>query len=48
LEIKDDASIDTANLPKPNVLLAEIVKDLEEALGEFSAVQSELNSLTER
>ena len=30
--IKDDASTDTANLPEPDVLVAEIIKDLEEAL----------------
>jgi len=40
--LKDDASMDTANLPKPDVLVAEIIKDLEEALCEFNAVENEL------
>jgi type I restriction enzyme M protein len=44
--LKDDASMDTANLPKPDVLVAEIIKDLEEALGEFNAAESELKSPT--
>jgi type I restriction enzyme M protein len=41
--LKDDTSTNTANLPKPDVLVAEIVKDLEEALSEFNAVESELS-----
>jgi type I restriction enzyme M protein len=33
---------DTENLPKPAILAAEIVEDLEEALEEFRAVEVEL------
>ena len=33
---------DTDNLPKPAVLAAEIIEDLEEALEEFRAVEEEL------
>ena len=44
--LKGDTSTDTASLPKPDVLVAEIIKDLEEALAEFNAVESELKSPT--
>lgn len=40
--LKDDSIIDTAGLPKPAVLAAEIMQDLEEALAEFSSVEAEL------
>lgn len=40
--LKDDSLADTENLPKPAVLAAEIIKDLEEALEEFRAVEEEL------
>ena len=40
--LKDDSLTDTASLPKPAVLAAEIMKDLEEALAEFSEVEAEL------
>jgi type I restriction enzyme M protein len=40
--LKDDSLADTENLPKPEVLAAEIVEDLEEALEEFRAVEQEL------
>lgn len=40
--LKDDSLTDTASLPKPAVLAAEIMADLEEALAEFSAVEAEL------
>jgi type I restriction enzyme M protein len=40
--LKDDSLADTENLPKPAVLAAEIVEDLEEALEEFRAVEEEL------
>ncbi len=40
--LKDDTLADTENLPKPAILAAEIVEDLEEALEEFSAVEQEL------
>ena len=42
--LKDDSLADTENLPKPAVLAAEIVEDLEEALEEFSAVEEELKN----
>ena len=42
--LKDDSLADTENLPKPAVLAAEIVEDLEEALEEFRAVEEELKS----
>jgi len=40
--LKDDSLADTENLPRPAVLAAEIVEDLEEALEEFRAVEEEL------
>ena len=40
--LKDDSLADTENLPKPAILAAEIVEDLEEALEEFRAVEEEL------
>jgi type I restriction enzyme M protein len=40
--LKDDSLADTENLPKPAILAAEIVEDLEEALEQFSAVEEEL------
>ena len=40
--LKDDSLADTDNLPKPAILAAEIVEDLEEALEEFRAVEEEL------
>ena len=39
---KDDYISDISNLPKPDVLAAEIIEDLEEALAEFSEVEAEL------
>ena len=41
--LKDDTLADTENLPKPAVLAAEIIEDLEEALEEFRVVEVELN-----
>ena len=40
--LKDDSLADTENLPKPAILAAEIVEDLEEALEEFRAVEEQL------
>jgi type I restriction enzyme M protein len=40
--LKDNSLADTENLPKPAVLAAQIIEDLEEALAEFSAVEEEL------
>jgi type I restriction enzyme M protein len=42
LWLKDDSLADTENLPKPDVLAAEIIEDLEAALEEFRAVEQEL------
>lgn len=38
----DDALANTENLPRPAVLAAQIVEDLQEALDEFAAVEAEL------
>ena len=43
--LKDDTMTDTANLPKPDVLAAEIIEDLEECLAEFREVEAELRRL---
>ncbi len=40
--LKDDGIEDSANLPEPGVLAAEIVQDLEAALKEFRAIAGEL------
>lgn len=37
--LKDDSLTDTASLPKPDVLMAEIIEDLETALEEFRTVE---------
>lgn len=42
--LKDESSTDSASLPKPDILVAEILKDLEDALAEFNAVENELKS----
>jgi type I site-specific restriction endonuclease len=42
--LKDDFLADTENLPKPAVLAAEIVEDLEEALEGFQAVKELLET----
>jgi hypothetical protein len=40
--LKDDSLADAENLPKPAILAAEIVEDLEEVLAEFRAVEQAL------
>lgn len=40
--LKDDSMTDTASLPKPEVLTAQIIQDLEECLAEFREVGAEL------
>ena len=40
--LKDDSLEDSANLPDPDVLAAEIVEDLEAALEQFAAIASDL------
>jgi type I restriction enzyme M protein len=43
--LKDDSLVDMANLPKPDVLAAEIIAKLEEALNEFRAAGAELRQV---
>lgn len=40
--LKDDALEDSANLPAPGIIAAEIVADLEEALEQFAAIEEDL------
>ena len=40
--LKDDSLEDSANLPDPDVIAAEIVEDLEAALAQFSAIAEDL------
>lgn len=40
--LKDDTMTDTESLPKPDVLAAAIIEDLEECLAEFREVEAEL------
>ena len=40
--LKDDSLEDSANLPAPGIIAAEIVEDLEEALEEFRAMEEDL------
>lgn len=40
--LKDDTATDTASLPKPDVLTAQIIEDLEECLAEFREVEFEM------
>jgi len=42
--LKDESLEDSENLPKPEVLAAEIVANLEAALEEFTAIQEELET----
>jgi len=39
---KDESLEDSANLPDPDVIAAEIVEDLEAALQQFAAIASDL------
>ncbi|MHB1550183.1 MAG: class I SAM-dependent DNA methyltransferase [Vulcanimicrobiaceae bacterium] len=43
--LRDESLEDTANLPEPHVLAAEIVEDLEAALAEFTEVAASLRTL---
>jgi len=45
--LRDDSLEDSANLPPPEVIAAEIVEDLEAALAEFAQIAESLKS-TER
>ena len=40
--LKDDSLEDSANLPDPDVIAAEIVEDLEAALSQFAAIAKDL------
>ena len=40
--LRDESLDDTANLPEPDVLAAEIVEDLESALEQFRAIVEDL------
>jgi type I restriction enzyme M protein len=42
LWLKDDSLEDSANLPEPGVLAAEIVADLEAALEQFQLIADDL------
>ena len=40
--LKDESLEDSANLPDPDIIAAEIVEDLEAALSQFAAIASDL------
>jgi len=40
--LKDESLEDSANLPEPDVIAAEIAEDLEAALDQFSQIASDL------
>ena len=42
--LRDESLEDSANLPNPNALAAEIVEDLRSALAQFEAIEEELSS----
>lgn len=42
--LKDDALEDSANLPAPGIIAADIVADLEAALEQFAAIEEDLKS----
>jgi type I restriction enzyme M protein len=42
--LKDDSLEDSASLPEPDVIAAEIVEDLEAALDEFAQIAADLKS----
>jgi type I restriction enzyme M protein len=44
--LKDDSLEDSANLPAPDIIAAEIVEDLEAALAQFAEIASDLSSKT--
>jgi len=43
LWLKDESLEDSANLPDPDIIAAEIVEDLEAALSQFAIVAADLN-----
>jgi hypothetical protein len=42
--LKDESLEDTANLPRPDVIAAEIVEDLQAALAQFAEIASDLKT----
>jgi type I restriction enzyme M protein len=42
MRLKDESFEDSANLPDPDVIAAEIVEDLEAALQQFAAIAQDL------
>ena len=40
--LKDESLEDSANLPDPDIIAAEIVEDLEAALSQFAAIAADL------
>ena len=42
--LKDEGLEDSANLPDPDIIAAEIVEDLEAALEQFSAIAQDLKT----
>jgi type I restriction enzyme M protein len=42
--LRDESLEDSANLPDPDVLAAEIVEDLQAALEQFAAIAADLDS----
>ena len=42
--LKDDALEDSANLPAPAIIAADIVADLEAALEQFAAIEEDLKA----
>ena len=42
IELKDESLEDSANLPDPDVIAAEIVEDLQAALDEFALIAADL------
>ena len=46
--LKDESLEDSANLPDPDVIAAEIVEDLEAALQQFAAIAQDLKKVIRR
>ncbi|HCP31982.1 TPA: DNA methyltransferase, partial [Candidatus Acetothermia bacterium] len=46
--LRDESLEDSANLPAPDVLAAEIIEDLQAALEELAAIQEDLNQKSEK
>jgi type I restriction enzyme M protein len=41
--LRDESLEDSANLPNPDILAAEIIEDLKSALGQFEGIAGELD-----